>query len=188
MNGMAGAPTLALVGVALGVGGAFGWTQFGSAASRSVPQLPAWTLSASPSLTLEGAGDGPEELRFPRLFPAAADDSLLVVSGDSRISVVRPDGEVVVAGSFAVADLPRVVIPEGMVDQRFPHVDVDRGLAASTGPRPADPDLVIVDPDSGSRTVLASYRYTTDYLYAVTQGELGLSHVVRYATRPTDGS
>jgi len=183
----------------------------GTAASTPVPQLPEWTLSSSPSLTLGvadgtpeelfhfvtgavqltdgritvvdtgqavvsffdgsgghlrtvgGAGDGPGELRFPGLLPAAAYDSL-VVSDNLRISVVGLNGSVTVAGSSEVADLPRAVIPEGVVVQRFPDIDVNRGLAASTGPRPADPDLVIVDPYSGARTVLASYRYTTDYI------------------------
>jgi hypothetical protein len=258
VNRIAGAATLALGVLALGVGVASGWTRLvapaGSfeppahpavqqsvgpsvapastpvppsvgpsvaPASTPLPQLPAWTLSAAPTLTLGaadgtpeelfhnvtgavqltdgsiavvdagrsvvsffdgsgghlrtvgGSGDGPGEFQFPRLIPATDYDSL-VVHGVSRISIVGSDGRVRVAGSSEVGDLPRAVIPDGVIHQRFPHVDVNRGLAASSGLRPVDPDLVTVDPLSGVGTVLASYRYTTDYIVVSNRGQFNV--------------
>src|SRR5690606_31407113 len=109
--------------------------------------------------TLGRAGDGPEEFRSPRLLSAASYDSL-VVFGVSRISIVRLDGTIVVAGSHAPPDLPRAVTPAGLIYQRFPHM----GMAERSGPRPTDPELLLVDLHVGSRRTLANYQYETDYV------------------------
>lgn len=114
-----------------------------------------------------GEGDGPGDLRFPMLLPAASYDSL-VVMGTSRISVVGLDGSVRAAGSYAPPDLPRAVLPDGLVYQRFPYLGV---RPAVSGPRPTDPEIGILDANTGAREVLAEYRYTSYYIDVSDRGQ-----------------
>jgi hypothetical protein len=111
-------------------------------------------------VTVGGEGDGPQEFRFPRLLPANRYDSL-VVAGISRLSVIRSNGEVDVLGTYTPPDLPRAVLPGGIVYQH--SFDLGKRVTQS-GPRPSDSELGILDLRDGGRVALGRFTYSTTYI------------------------
>lgn len=126
----------------------------------SSAQVIMFTPDGSHLRTVGGEGDGPSELRGPSLLHASRYDSL-VVAGGRRISVVRADGTIYPAGSYQSRDLPRAVVPGGIIYQRF----FDLGVrVSSSSPRVTDVELGLLRLPSEDREVLGRYQYYTTYI------------------------
>lgn len=116
--------------------------------------------------TAGGEGDGPAELRFPRLLPATRYDSL-VLAGSSRVSVMTLDGSIRRVGSYGSRDLLRGVAFGRVIYHTF--FSAGERVPRSQ-PRPDAVELGLLDASNGHRIPLSRYEYVTTYIRVVGEG------------------